>query len=113
MAASFHKQFRFNPMSKTLSVRAEASKGALSSDQVAELIGRTCSPENYKGKRVLLVVPDGTRTAPVGLLFQTLHRIIGGVTQSLDVMIALGTHQPMSESAICERLEISEAQRKD
>ncbi|MDB6034813.1 MAG: hypothetical protein JWM16_5151 [Verrucomicrobiales bacterium] len=98
-------------MTKTQSVRA--AKGGLSSDQVAELMARTCSPESYKGKRVLLVVPDGTRTAPVGLLFQTLHRIIGGVTQAFDVMIALGTHQPMSESAICERLEISEVQRQD
>jgi nickel-dependent lactate racemase len=30
----------------------------------------------------------------------------------LDVIIALGTHQPMSEEAICERLEISMEQRR-
>src|SRR5205085_10860745 len=46
-------------------------------------------------------------------LLQTLHRQIAGVTKALDVMIALGTHQPMSEAAICERLEISEAQRNE
>ena len=58
-------------------------------------------------------MPDGTRTAPVGLLFQTLHRHLAGATQAFDVMIALGTHQPMSEAAICGRLDITEAQRRE
>jgi nickel-dependent lactate racemase len=61
----------------------------------------------YKGKRVLLIVPDHTRTAPVGLLFKTIFQQIGAVTKELDVLIALGTHPPMSEQAICDRLEIS------
>jgi len=61
---------------------------------------------------VLLIVPDGTRTAPVGVVFQTLHKQIAGVAGGFDVLIALGTHQPMSESAICKRLEISEADRR-
>ncbi|HKI71344.1 MAG TPA: lactate racemase domain-containing protein, partial [Verrucomicrobiae bacterium] len=60
---------------------------------------------------VLVIVPDGTRTAPVGLLFQTLYRQIGETTKSFDILIALGTHQPMSEAAICQRLEISESER--
>ena len=82
-------------------------------EQVADAVARACREENYRGKRVLLVVPDGTRTAPVGLLFQTLHRQIGRVTKALDVLIALGTHQPMNEAAICQRLEITEVQRRD
>ncbi len=92
---------------------AIASPGTdLPHDQVNDLLARACPSENYRGKRVLLIVPDGTRTAPVGLLFQTLHRQIGSVTKALDVLIALGTHQPMSEAAICERLEISLDQRR-
>ena len=62
---------------------------------------------NYKGKRILLIVPDHTRTAPVGLLFKTIFKQIGAVTKELDVLVALGTHPPMSEEAICGRLEIS------
>jgi len=85
----------------------------LTTTQVAEVVSRTCPPAQYKGKRVLLIVPDGTRTAPVGLLFQTLHRQIGSVTKAFDVLIALGTHQPMSEEAICGRLEISAKQRRE
>src|SRR5436190_389332 len=91
-----------------------ALQGAtLGQSEVAELIARTCPTENYKQKRILLIVPDGTRTAPVGLLFQSLHRQIGSVTKAFDVLIALGTHQPMSEEAICQRLEISQTQRKE
>ena len=81
--------------------------------QVADVIAKVCSPESYRGQRVLLIVPDGTRTAPVGSVFQALHRQIAAETKAFDVMIALGTHQPMNEMAVCERLEISEAQRRE
>ncbi|HWQ92097.1 MAG TPA: lactate racemase domain-containing protein, partial [Clostridia bacterium] len=85
---------------------------SLGLDQVADVVSRACSRENYRGKRVLLIVPDSTRTAPVGALFQALHRQISGVTRALDVLVALGTHQPMSEEAICQRLEITEGERR-
>lgn len=75
-------------------------------------MAHACPAANYHGKRVLLIVPDGTRTAPVGLLFKTIHEQIGSATKNLDVLIALGTHQPMSEAAICERLELTLEQRK-
>ena len=63
------------------------------------------------GKRVLLIVPDGTRTAPVGDMFKLIHGYLRGQVAKLDVMIALGTHPPMSELAICDRLEISLSER--
>ena len=63
------------------------------------------------GKRVLLVVPDATRSAPIGLLFKTIFERIGAKVAQLDVMIALGTHPPMSEEQINQRLEISAEQR--
>ena len=68
--------------------------------QVAEVMASVCPVADYRGKKVLAIVPDGTRTAPVGLLFQTLFKQIGGVTKNIDILIALGTHQPMSEGAI-------------
>jgi nickel-dependent lactate racemase len=85
----------------------------LTRDQVGELVAQACPAKDYRNKRVLLIVPDGTRTAPVGLLFHHLYRLMGGVTKAFDVLIALGTHQPMSEAAICQRLEISEADRRE
>ncbi len=64
------------------------------------------------GKRILLIIPDNTRSGPIGLLFQYIFDCIGEKTAALDVLVALGTHQPMSEVQICRRLMISEQQRR-
>ena len=76
------------------------------------MVGQACPVESCRSKRILLIVPDGTRTAPVGLMFKTIHRQIASVTHAFDVVVALGTHPPMSEKAICGRLEISTAERR-
>jgi nickel-dependent lactate racemase len=85
---------------------------ALSRQKAEEIVSRACPLSNYRNKRVLLIVPDGTRTAPVGLVFQKLHLELAHVTKALDVLVALGTHQPMSDGAICRRLEITEEERQ-
>ena len=85
---------------------------SLDKSSVSELVANALPTEDYRGKNILLIVPDSTRTAPVGLLFKSIYHQIGKVAESLDVMIALGTHPPMSEKEICERLEISEEQRQ-
>jgi lactate racemase len=84
----------------------------LQTDQVLELIRKACPISEYRGKKVLLIVPDGTRTCPLGTLFKGIFDQIGAHASALDVMIALGTHQPMSEEAICHRLEISIDERR-
>ena len=84
----------------------------LNHEQVLEVIGKACPASEYSGKKVLLIVPDGTRTCPLGILFKGLFAQIGAGAAAFDVMIALGTHQPMSEEAICQRLEISEEERR-
>jgi lactate racemase len=95
-------------------ISAIAQPGAkVSEPQVAQLVARALPAGDYRDQRVLLIVPDHTRTAPVGLLFQTIFAQIGAATRELDVLIALGTHPPMSEQAICERLEISIEQHRN
>jgi nickel-dependent lactate racemase len=93
---------------QTIAPRGESVNGS----EAASLIGEAFRGADYRGKRVLLIIPDATRTCPVGQMFQHLHGAIGGEVAKLDVIIALGTHQPMSEEAICERLEISMEQRR-
>src|SRR5690348_4657100 len=85
---------------------------SVSPKQVAEIVAQACPAKNYQGKRVLVIIPDGTRTAPVGLMFKTLHAQIGAAAKTFDILIALGTHPPMSEEAICGRLEISMDERR-
>lgn len=78
----------------------------LSPQQVRDIAAPFLESLQLSGKKVLLVVPDATRTAPVGLLFATIFDQIGAQVEKLDVMIALGTHAPMSETQIQARLEI-------
>jgi len=84
-----------------------AFPGKLTDVQVSELVASALPVAAYRGKKILLIVPDHTRTAPVGLLFKSIFAQIGVATKELDVLVALGTHPPMSEEAICHRLEIS------
>jgi nickel-dependent lactate racemase len=93
--------------------RTAASGETVTAGQVFELVAQTCPAEDRRGKRVLLIVPDGTRTAPVGTMFKALHAQLARVTKAFDVLIALGTHQPMTEQAICRRLEIPETERRE
>ena len=93
-------------------ISKSAFPGRLSAGEVVEIVAKTLPAANYRGLRVLLIVPDHTRSAPVGLLFKTIFNQIGELAGQLDVLVALGTHPPMSEEAICGRLEISGDERR-
>jgi len=68
----------FDIRAKCLNLKYESTPGrsslcwfiSVNRAQVSELIAKACPARDYRNKRVLLIVPDGTRTAPVGLLFQ-------------------------------------------
>ncbi len=98
-------------MKSPLSIIAKP-EAAVSPQEVSALVSSACPADSSRGKRVLLIIPDGTRTAPVGLLFKAVFAQIGSAAKSLDILVALGTHQPMNEEAICGRLEISLAERR-
>lgn len=66
----------------------------------------------FAGKRVLLIVPDQTRTAPLALLFESLYKQIGATVAKLDVIFALGTHPPIPEELMCQLLGIDAQSRK-
>jgi lactate racemase len=67
---------------------------------------------NVRGKRVLALVPDHTRTAPIDVMFRVLHELLAAQgVQSFDVLIALGTHPPLSDEAINQRLGITQRDR--
>ncbi len=84
---------------------------SLSPEQIQSAVSEFAASQDWTGKRILLIVPDSTRTAPIGPVFKTLHRAIAAQCAAVDVMVALGTHPPMTEEAICERLELSAAER--
>jgi len=91
----------------TVHSKVAAPGKLLGSDEAAAVVAGACPEGDYQGKRVLLIIPDSTRTAPIGMMFRLLHSQLGGVTAALDILIALGTHRAMTEEEICVRLEIT------
>jgi nickel-dependent lactate racemase len=88
------------------------SKGtALSEATIRNLCATEIAKWDLTGKRVLTLVPDGTRTAPMGMMFRVLHDLIARDAASFDVLIALGTHPPMSEEAINARFDLTPSER--
>ncbi|MEP6775673.1 MAG: lactate racemase domain-containing protein [Chloroflexota bacterium] len=84
---------------------------SLSTDTVQELLARGLESLPLDGQRVLVIIPDGTRTAPIPLLFRLLYEQIGRRVERLDYLIALGTHPPMDEAAIARRVGVGAAER--
>src|SRR6516162_11213572 len=99
-------------MSSPTISRVSAQGSYLTHEQALEVIREACPESECHGKKVLLIVPDATRTCPLGMLFKGIFEQIGSGASAFDVMIALGTHQPMSDEAICRRLEISVEERR-
>ena len=83
----------------------------LNEADVRQIVEQATQNLDLNRKKVLVIIPDSTRTAPVGLLFRALFDAIGERVALFDLLIALGTHPPMSEEAINARLEISAQER--
>jgi len=92
-------------------IGAGSTAETLSADSVEELLARALEPVALDGKRVLVIIPDGTRTAPIPLLFRLLYEQLGRRVARLDYLIALGTHQPMAEEAIERLVGVSATER--
>ncbi len=72
----------------------------LSHDEVREVVAQAAAGLNLLGKRVLTIIPDGTRTMPMPLMFQLLQEEIGTQAAACDYLVALGTHSLMSETQL-------------
>lgn len=78
---------------------------------VEELLANALDRAGLAGRRVLAIVPDGTRTAPVPLLYRLLNEHLAPRAAALDYLVALGTHQPMPEPAMERLLGLPAAER--
>ncbi|HZM21730.1 MAG TPA: lactate racemase domain-containing protein, partial [Anaerolineales bacterium] len=90
--------------------QAIAPQGQLLSDQ--EIIETLYKGLNGKfhNQRVLVLIPDHTRSLPLPFLFRALVDILHNSKQ-LDFMVALGTHPPLSEENIYKHVGISSEER--
>ncbi len=85
--------------------------GFLSDAQTGDLLQAGLDPVELDGRRVLVLLPDDTRSCPLPMLFRKVVDLLAPRAVKLDFLIALGTHQPMSEERINRLLGLSEEER--
>jgi nickel-dependent lactate racemase len=80
-------------------------------DEVRGIVSRALEQSQLDGKRVLVIIPDSTRTAPLPMMFRLFGEVLGKRAAALDYLVALGTHQPMSDEALDKLVGITAAER--
>jgi nickel-dependent lactate racemase len=70
----------------------------LSNQEVREIVRAAVGSLGLDGRRVLTIIPDGTRTMPMPLMFSTFQELLAPRVAALDYLVALGTHQPMDDA---------------
>ena len=93
-------------------IERQDKDGAVSARQANEAIGEFFSQSDYAGKRVLVLIPDNTRSGPIGEVFKMVYTHLGPQAKAVDCLVALGTHQPLSEQQICKRLSMTLSERR-
>lgn len=85
--------------------------GFLSDSQIESIIVDGLDTLALNGKRVLVLVPDSTRTMPLPLFFRLLVKHLRPRARAIAFLIALGTHPPMREDAILKLFGLTREER--
>ena len=85
----------------------------LGEQAVREIIFPAADTMGVDGRRVLVIIPDHTRSCPLPLVTRTLHQAIASRAERLDFLIALGTHPPLDDHQIDRLLGIAPGQRDE
>jgi nickel-dependent lactate racemase len=72
----------------------------LTDEETGVIVSQALGTLHLEGKRVLILIPDGTRSMPMPLMFHLFEEILGRRVRSLDYLVALGTHQPLSDAQL-------------
>ena len=82
-------------------------------DEVKVVLEESVQSWDLDGKKVLLLIPDHTRTCPLSTVFPLLYDLLAPRVQHLTVMVALGTHSPMEEEDILSLVGVSPSDLQD
>jgi len=83
----------------------------LNETETRELLKTGLDQADLDGRRVLVLMPDETRTCPLPMLFRQLVDLLGPRVAKLDFLIALGTHQAIPEDRINRLVGITAEER--
>ncbi|MBN1565069.1 MAG: DUF2088 domain-containing protein, partial [Anaerolineae bacterium] len=92
-----------------LYAHAATDSGALTPDTIRTTITQGLTGR-FAGERVLVLIPDHTRTLPLPFLFPIIVDALHDAKQ-IDMMVALGTHLPLNDDALCKLVGITPDER--
>jgi nickel-dependent lactate racemase len=78
----------------------EVAGGYLTDAEIEDVVRQAVDQLAPNGKRVLVLIPDGTRSMPVPLMFDLLEKHLAPRVTTLDYLVALGTHPPMTDEQL-------------
>jgi len=93
-------------------IERQNKDGRIENKQARQAVAEFFARSDYAGKRILVIIPDNTRSGPVGDIFKMMYEFLGPKAKAVDCLVALGTHQPMSEEQICTRLSMTLDERR-
>jgi len=76
----------------------------LTESEVRALMAEALGYLDLDGQRILVVIPDGTRTAPIPLMKRLFGELLNSRVERIDYLVALGTHSPMDDGALSRLL---------
>jgi nickel-dependent lactate racemase len=79
----------------------------LNQTEIETILADSLAGMPLDGKRLLVLIPDSTRTFPTPLFFRRIVALLQGRARQVDFMIASGTHPAMSEEAKLKLVGIS------
>jgi nickel-dependent lactate racemase len=84
--------------------RIGGAGAVLTEEDIRAFVREQLGAARLDGRSVCVLVPDGTRSCPLPLLLEAVHGALHGRVSRLTVLVALGTHAPMSERALAAHL---------
>lgn len=91
--------------------QASTLQGVLTQETVRQTLALGLE-KKFANQRILVLIPDHTRTIPLPFLFRELVTILHDAKQ-LDFMVALGTHPPLTQAQLDRLVGITAVERKD
>ena len=90
---------------------AGKTKGTMEAGQVRQILAEGLEGLGPDGKKVLMILPDHTRSGPVAMFFELFCELLSGRVKQLNFLIALGTHPPLGPDKMDPLLGMNAAQR--
>jgi nickel-dependent lactate racemase len=84
----------------TMAIGSGFTDRYLSDGEVRRIVAEAVASAGFDGKRVLVLIPDGTRTMPMPQVFGIFQQLLRPRTKALDYLVALGTHQAMTDAQL-------------